>query len=123
MKTKYNPYGRPSPAKNWFAISRLFPYLFYISLALGIYFYIKSYDLLQDWFTYIYYAIKLFVGLEIILGSAISLVMPLLAIAASLGMMYANNQYELYLLTDTEAWQLLITAGVGAVITLMVKLK
>lgn len=109
------------PRQSWFSITAIIPHIILIALALGGYYYLAVNDLFSEWIKYIYYAVKIFVAIEIILAAGRSLLGPLLALIAGLLFLYASQVYYYTFISMADAWQLIIVAMVGFGITVLVR--
>lgn len=106
----------------WFALGPIIPNAIIIAVVLGVYFFLASNYLFPDWISIIYWTAKVIVGFEIIRASARSLAAPILTLAAGLLLLFMMQVYNINLVTMSDAWQLLIMAGVGFVIAILVRL-
>lgn len=105
-----------------FAIKPIFPPIILIFLATAIYYYIDTHNLFPDWLYAIYIVLKIFIALQIIIGSARSLMMPIVTLLAGILILFTIQIYDINLVSSVTAWQLLIMAVIGFVISIVIKL-
>lgn len=106
---------------NLFSIKAILGHLILIVLIIGIYYYLFINDLFPQWIDYIYYGGKALIALIIILGSARSAMMPIIALIAGLLILFTSQFYDITLLSHTDDWEVLVMAFVGLIITVLVK--
>ncbi len=107
--------------ENLFSIKTILPHITLIALIIGGYYYLSTNDLFPQWIDYLYYGGKAFIALIIILGSARSGMMPILALIAGLLILFTSQMYNITLTSPTDVWELLVMAFLGLIITILVK--
>lgn len=106
---------------NLFSIKPILFHLILIFLIIGGYYYLFMNDFFPQWIDYIYYGGKALIALIIILGSARSALMPILALITALLILFASQFYDIALLSHTDVWEVLVMAFIGLIITILVK--
>jgi hypothetical protein len=104
-----------------FSIASIIPHFILIAFVIGVYYYFSTHGLFPLWINYIYYGVKIFVALEIILGAGRSIVMPILALLGGILFLFTNQVYGMLFISPADAWQLIIVAFVGLLVTMLVK--
>lgn len=104
-----------------FSIIPILPQLLFISIALGIYFYLTTIKLFYYLLSHIFLGVKIFVAWQMIIGSARSVIMPVLALTAGLLILFTIQNYHITLVQINDAYQLILMALVGLVITLLTR--
>lgn len=89
-----------------------------IACAIAGYYYIDTHYLFIDHLFTIYVVMKLFVALLIIIGSARSLLMPFLTFLVGITLLVLIQSHGITLISSVSAWQLIVVAAVGFVISL-----
>ena len=92
-----------------------------IAIIMGTYYFLSNQDLFPQWIDYIYYSGKALIAFIIILASARSGMMPILALIGGLLILFTCQLYDISILSSTDAWELLIMAFIGLVITILIK--
>jgi hypothetical protein len=105
-----------------FSVLAVIPQIIIIAIVLGIFYYIRAEHYFPLWLNYIYYAVKFIIAIEILIAAARSLIVPLLAIVLGALHIYYAQVHNLALISDNDAWQLILIGGVGIVVTFIVKL-
>lgn len=111
----------PSNRNGWFSIMPIFPQLVAAIIVFIAYYYIQGQNLFPDRILYIYWGMKIFIALQILIAARRSLVGSLLAGALGLLDIYLISVNGVALLTSDDALQLIIAAGVGVLFTLLIK--
>ncbi len=106
---------------NLFSIKSILPHIILIALIIGGYYYLATNDLFPQWIDYIYYGGKGLIALIIILASARSGMMPILALIIGLLILFTSQVYNITLISATDAWELLTMAFIGLIITILTK--
>lgn len=106
---------------NIFSIIPILPQLIFIAIAAGVFYYIHSHDIFSMWLSAIFIGVKIFIALQIIIGAARSLMMPILALSAGLLILFTTPIYHINLIAISDIWQLLIMAVIGFLITILAK--
>ncbi len=106
---------------NLFSIKTILPHIALIALIIGGYYYLSANDLFPQWIDYVYYGGKAFIALIIILGSARSGMMPILALTAGLLILFTSQVYDITLILPADVWEILVMAFLGLIITILVK--
>jgi hypothetical protein len=111
--------------KNLFGFLPILPHIIIIAVALGGYYFILQNNLFYNWQTFIYYALKTLIVLEIILASARSFLAPIFGIVISAIILFLPDltSYSLPLVTSADGWQLLVISMIGLLITALMRLK
>lgn len=104
-----------------FSIKSIVPHLILIAIIIGCYYFLYSSNLFLGWIDYAYYGGKALIALIIILASARSGMMPIVALIGGLLILFISQVYDITLTSPADAWELLIMALVGLVITILVK--
>lgn len=103
-----------------FSVRPIITPIILIAIAIGVYYYIDTHYLFPKWLYTIYIIMKCFVALQIIVGSARSLLMPILALLAGAGLLFLIQKHGFVLVSTLTAWQLMITAMVGFVVSMVI---
>jgi hypothetical protein len=106
---------------NLFSIKTILPHIALIALIIGGYYYLSVNDLFPQWIDYVYYGGKALIAFIIILGSARSGMMPTLALISGLLILFTSQVYDITLVSSADAWEILIMAFIGLIITILVK--
>ncbi|HSW68696.1 MAG TPA: hypothetical protein VLI69_00880 [Gammaproteobacteria bacterium] len=104
-----------------FAFTAIIPQIIITAIVIGIYYYINKYGYFSVWSTYIYYAVKIIIGLEIIVAGAKSLTGPILAITIGILSLYLIQVQGLEYMSINECWELMAVGGIAFVITFIVR--
>ena len=113
-----------SMSKNpWFPLRPILPQLTIIAVCVGLYYAMIHFYLFFEWGIYIYYALKLVVGFEILFASFRSLLLPLAALCLGLAVLFTNSLYLNTLMNTDTAWQLSAVALVGILITVFIRVR
>lgn len=106
-----------------FSITRILPHLILIAIAIAAYYYfIYSQGMFSEWSDYIYWGVKIFIALEIILASGRSFMAPVLGLIAGVVILFSQQLFGFNVLTLGDTWQLIIVSIAGFFITYYVKL-
>jgi len=108
---------------NLFSINAILPHVTLIALIIGGYYYVSVNDFFPQWIDYVYYGGKAIIALTIITGSARSGMMPILALIVGLLILFTSQVYDisLTLVSPGDAWEILVMAFIGLIITILVK--
>lgn len=106
---------------NLFSLKAIIPHIVLIAIIIGVYYFLTSNDLFPQWIDYIYYGGKTAIALIFILGSARSGMMPVIALIAGLAVIFSSQMYGVILTSPADAWEILIMAFIGLIITILVK--
>lgn len=106
---------------NLFSIKPILYHIFLIALLIGVYYFLSINDLFPQWIDYLYYGGKALIALIIILASARSGLMPILALSIGLLLLFLSQVYNINLVSYSDSWQILFMAFIGLVITILVK--
>ena len=103
-----------------FAIKPLFSRVLVIAVVVALFYGIIREGFFPLWTTYIEWGVRVIIAYEILIGSCRTLLAPLLAGVAGAGMYIfcEGSQYSYLLVSTASAWQLMITAVIGALITI-----
>jgi hypothetical protein len=104
-----------------FAFTPIIPQLIIIAIVIGAYYYINAKGYFPLWITYIYYAAKVIVALEIIIMGAKSLVGPLLVIALGALNLYWLQVDGFEIVSPDDSWQLIVMGAIAFVLTFIVR--
>ncbi len=104
-----------------FSFTAILPHIILVIAALAGYYYINSRGLFPAWSQYIYYGLKIFIVLEIILASARSLLAPIITLVTGLIILFFDPIYKFALVSTADGWQLIIVAIIGYLVMLIVK--
>jgi hypothetical protein len=104
-----------------FSIKSSIPQLIIIAIVIGCYYFILANGYYPLWMTWIYYAAKAIIALEIIIAGAKSLIVPLIAIAAGAINLYLTQVNQVQYLTANDATQLIIVGIIAFCITFIVR--
>jgi hypothetical protein len=99
--------------KTTFFLLPILPHLLIIAVCIGLYYAMINFYLFFEWGIYIYYAIKLVVGFEILSAGARSYLVPVGALLLGLAVLFTNCIYLTTLMNTDTAWELSIVAFVG----------
>lgn len=99
----------------------ILPNIIYIALFIGAYYLITTRNLFPDWITYIYWGTKVVVAYNIIAASARSLFAPFFALSAGLLCLFTSTVYQITLISSQDAWQVIVVAGIGALVAFLLK--
>ncbi|MCD6039230.1 MAG: hypothetical protein K0S27_630 [Gammaproteobacteria bacterium] len=105
---------------NLFSIKSIYLHIILIGAIIGLYYFLYTQGLFPQWIDYIYSAGKGLIAFIIILGSARSAMMPLLTLFSGLAILL-TNQYGIPIVSYVNAWELLIMALIGLIITILVR--
>lgn len=92
-----------------------------IAIIIGTYYFLSTQDLFPQWIDYIYYGGKALIAFIIILASARSGIMPVLALISGLLILFTCQLYDISIISSVDAWELLTMAFIGLVITILIK--
>jgi hypothetical protein len=118
---KSNRQDKPEQTNGLFAIIPIIPQIIIIAIVFGAFAYINHNSLFPLWISYIYYAAKIIIALEIIIAAAKSLTGPLLAIILGVLNLYFLQTQALGYISPGDSWQLIIVGIAGVIITFIVK--
>jgi hypothetical protein len=104
-----------------FSIKSILPHIILIAIIIGVYYFLFTRDLFPQWIDYIYIGGKILIAFIIILASARSGIMPILTLISGLLILFISQVYNINLTSPTDAWELLIMAFIGLVITILTK--
>lgn len=110
-----------SERHNRYAITPIFLPLVLIAIAIGVYYFLVTHDFFPLWISYIYIALKIFIVLEVILGSSKTIIMPLVTVIIGLLLIFASQVYSITFITNAETMQIIYLGIFGFVISLLVK--
>ncbi len=96
-----------------FAVTPILPQLIIIAIVVGVYCYIQAEGYFPLWITWIYYAVKIIVALEIIVAAAKSLFVPVLAIVLGALNLYLLQVKGFEYVSFHSSWQL-VAVGIAA---------
>jgi hypothetical protein len=113
---------RMTKRRSLFAITPIIPHFFIVAIVLVIYYYITNHGLFPEWADYIYWGLKIIIGFEVLAAAARSFWGPILALLCGLGFIFSMQVYNLQIVTLADAWQLIIIAAIGFLVTIIVKL-
>ena len=107
------PKGKKSP------ILLIFPHLIFIALLIGGYYYIWKNGLFYNYLTSIFTGLKIVIACDIFIASITTILMPILALVAGIGLMYLNKDmtFSIY----SPEWQLVIMSIIGFFIRFLVR--
>lgn len=109
--------------KPLFGFKPIVPHLIIVAIALAAFYFITKNNLLLPWLVYIYYGVKILIVFEIIIASARSFLAPILGIVAALSILGIEYFYtNLYMISATDGWQLLIASAIGLLISVLMRL-
>jgi len=104
-----------------YAITPIFLPLVLIAIAVGSYYYLSIHEFFPLWISYIYIALKIFIALVIIIGSAKTIIMPLVTVIIGLLLIFTSQVHNITLISNADAWQIIFLGVFGFVISLLVK--
>ncbi len=104
-----------------FAIVPIIPQIIIIAIVTGAYYYITSKGLFPLWSKYIYYGTKIIIGFEVLIASAKSLVVPLLAIGLGGLGLYMLQIHSMNYFASDDAWHLIFVGVAGLFLTFIVR--
>ena len=105
-----------------FSIVPLITPILICAVVIGIYLVIMAENLFPDFQLYLYYAVKIIIAFEVLAASARTLWGPVLAMLIGGGIYYAEQTMDLPMVAAMDGMQLMIVAGIGFLVTLIVKL-
>ena len=103
------------------SIRAILPHCLLIAIAVGGYYFLATHYLFSNWINAIYIGVKIFVGLQIILGSARCATMPILTLLIGLVLLFVSEVENIALISHSDTWQLILASFVGLIITLLVR--
>jgi len=104
-----------------FSVFSIIPQIIICAIVFGAYYYIVQQGYFPFWINYIYYAVKIIIALQIMIGAARSLIMPLLAIILGGLDLYMIQMQGTSLISGHDAWQLIIIGAIGIILTFIVR--
>lgn len=111
-----------SSSNRLFDVLPLIPRLLIIAIALGIYYFISTRYLFNEWETYIYYGVRIIIAYQILRGSAQTLLAPILTLVIALTLLTTDSTYHINGITTNDMWQLAIVGILGFFVTIFAKL-
>ena len=121
MRTIKNKFLKQSETSNRFSITPTFGPIVLIAITVAVYYYLASHSLFPFWISKIYLGLKIFIALEIVIGSAKTMMMPILTLIVGLLLLFVSQVYDINLIAATECWQLIFAAVFGFLVTLFLK--
>ncbi len=123
LALSYSSIGYSMKQNELFSVKSVVPHIIFIIAIIGTYYFLSSRDLFPQWIDYIYYGGKALIALIIILASARSAVMPILSLLSGLLILFLGQiyDYDIVIVSPADAWQLLVIAFIGLIITILVK--
>lgn len=119
---KRNEMDRANNQNGLFAIIPIIPQIIIIAVVIASYYYISTKGYFALWLTYIYYAVKAIVAIEILIGAGKSLTLPILAILFGIFNLYFIQVNEqLVTLSANNSRHLIIIGGIGIILTFIVR--
>jgi hypothetical protein len=89
----------------------IFPHLIFIAALIGGYYYIWQHSLFYNYLASIYIGVKVIIACDIFIASISTILMPLLALSAGIGLMYLSKDFTFSIYSSE--WQLIIMSIVG----------
>jgi hypothetical protein len=108
--------------RHFFAITPLIPHLIFVGMVLGIYYYIVSNDSYPDWNNTFFIVTKIIIAFEVLVTAARSFWSPILALIASIVLLFSIQVYDVNLVAASDAWQLMGISLIGFLVTIFIKL-
>ena len=121
MRTIKNKLLEQSDKSNRFSLTPTIRPILFIAIFTTIYFFLAKHHFFPLWIHKIYLGLKIYIALEILVCSSKTIMMPLLALATGLIILFTAEVYHITLLSTMECWQLIFTAIIGFVITIWLK--
>lgn len=110
-------------SRGMFSLIPLIAPLIIIAAVIAAYYYlILIQNFFPAWQLYIYWLIKFIIAFEILSAAARTIWSPILATLIAGGLLYAEKTFDLAYINMNDAWQLLIIAAIGYIVTFVVKL-
>lgn len=111
----------PQKKRELFRIAPLVPHFFIIAITIGIYYYINTNQYFPEWIGYIYWAVKIIIGFEVLAAAASTLWGPILGILSGAAILFSIQVYNMSIFSVADGWQLIIVSIVGFLVTMLVR--
>jgi hypothetical protein len=105
-----------------FPIIPLIPHLIVIAITVGIYSFIVTNNYFPEWIDYIYWAVKIIIGFEVLAAAASTLWSPILGLISGLLILFTDQVYDLTQIATADGWELIVVSLIGFLVTIMVRL-
>lgn len=100
----------------------LVPHLIIIAITVGIYSFIVTNNYFPEWIDYIYWAVKIIIGFEVLVAAASTLWSPILGLVSGVLILFTDQVYNIAQISAADGWELIVVSLVGLLITIMVRL-